>query len=74
MFNSSNTYCEALGLSVNLSGEEKGMTIAQRVKARAGSLERAAIAAHTYGVIQYAKVHYSLSSAILSRLSDIFPG
>jgi separase len=53
---SSSTYCEALGLSTNLSGEDKGMSTAQRVKARVGSLERAAIAAHTYGVIQYARV------------------
>ena len=53
---SSSTYCEALSLSANLPGEEKGMPTAQRIKARVGSLERAAMAAHTYGVIQYARV------------------
>jgi separase len=34
------------------------MTTAQRVKARVGSLERAAMAAHTFGVIQYARVEW----------------
>lgn len=53
---SASVYCEAIGLAGTLAGEEKGMTTAQRVTARVCNLERAAIAAHTYGVIQYAKV------------------
>ena len=36
------------------------MSTAQRVTARVGSLERAAIAAYTYSVIQYARVRYSI--------------
>lgn len=57
---SSSTYCEALGLAVTLPGEEKGMTTSQKVSFRVGTLERAAMAAYSYGVIQYARVGFLL--------------
>jgi len=53
---SSATYCEALGLARTLPGEDKAAPTSQKVRARVASLERAAIAAHTYGLIQYARV------------------
>ena len=39
-----------------LSSDEKGLSTAQKVKARVSTLERAAVAASTFAVIQYSKV------------------
>ena len=43
-----------------LSSDEKGLSTAQKVKARVSTLERAAVAASTFAVIQYSKVCLSL--------------
>ncbi|KDQ52064.1 hypothetical protein JAAARDRAFT_40451 [Jaapia argillacea MUCL 33604] len=52
---SSTVYCEALGLADALTIEEKGLSTAQRVRVRVYRLERAAMAASTFAIIQYSK-------------------
>ncbi|KAH9945510.1 peptidase family C50-domain-containing protein [Amylocystis lapponica] len=51
----SSIYCEALALTEHVTTESKGMSTAQRVKLRTAVLERAAIAAATFSVIQYSR-------------------
>ncbi|KAG5639575.1 hypothetical protein H0H81_012246 [Sphagnurus paluster] len=48
-------YCEALNLSETFDIEEKGPSTTQRVRMRVGRLERAALASHVFGLIQYFK-------------------
>ncbi|KAH7929994.1 hypothetical protein BV22DRAFT_1001613 [Leucogyrophana mollusca] len=52
---SASSYCEAMALAEVATVEEKSMTSAQRIRARVGRLERAAMAAHVFAVIQYSK-------------------
>lgn len=68
---SSTTYCEALSLAEMLPVEDKSRSTSQRLRARVGSLERAALAAHTYGLIQYARVGASLNSLAISLISVV---
>jgi separase len=49
-------YCEALQLSESGVAEEKAMSTSDRIRARVGRLERAAIASHVFAVIQYWRV------------------
>lgn len=69
ILSSSTTYCEALGLAAALPGEDKKASTSQKVRARVGSLERAALAAHAYSVIQYARV--GVFSICIHRISEI---
>ncbi|EDR03598.1 uncharacterized protein LACBIDRAFT_307095 [Laccaria bicolor S238N-H82] len=52
---SSNVYNEALVHSSRLDTEEKGSTTLQRIHTRVKRLERAAMASHIFGLIQYCK-------------------
>ena len=54
-----------------LSSDEKGLSTAQKVKARVSTLERAAVAASTFSIIQYSKVCLS-SLTSNGRLIIIF--
>lgn len=54
---SSSIYCEATSLADRLlNSDEKGLSSAEKVKARVSALERAAVASSTFAVIQYSKV------------------
>lgn len=54
---SASTYCEALALVDSLSSwEEKGTTTAEKVRVRVCTLERAALAARAFAMIQHARV------------------
>ncbi|OCH85114.1 hypothetical protein OBBRIDRAFT_891378 [Obba rivulosa] len=52
---SAEVYCEALAASRTLPTEEKGMPTSQRVKLRAATIERAAVASLAYSAMEYAK-------------------
>ncbi|GJE92064.1 cysteine peptidase C50 [Phanerochaete sordida] len=52
---SSSAYCEAYGSSEMLPDVEKGMSVAQRLVLRTTILERAAVAASTFALIQYSR-------------------
>ncbi|KAL6306065.1 peptidase family C50-domain-containing protein [Sparassis latifolia] len=52
---SASAYCEALALSEDLAVDEKGMSTAQRVRLRVAVLERAAVAASIFSVMQYSR-------------------
>ncbi|EMD38775.1 hypothetical protein CERSUDRAFT_92811 [Gelatoporia subvermispora B] len=52
---SAEVYCEALAACRYIPDEEKGMPTAQRVKLRAETLERAAVASMAYSAMEYAK-------------------
>lgn len=49
-------YCEAQSISEAVTAEDKTMTTAVRIRTRVGSLERAAMAANTFAMIQYYNV------------------
>ncbi|KAK7685385.1 hypothetical protein QCA50_011248 [Cerrena zonata] len=52
----SSVYCEATAMADRLlSSDEKGLSTAQKVKSRVSTLERAAVAASTFAIIQYSK-------------------
>ncbi|PCH34363.1 hypothetical protein WOLCODRAFT_95323 [Wolfiporia cocos MD-104 SS10] len=51
----SSMYCEATALSESLPKEERGMSTAQRLRLRAKTLERTAIAARAFSVIQFSR-------------------
>lgn len=54
---SASTYCEALALLDSLSSlEDKGTTTAEKVRMRVCTLERAALAARAFAMIQHARV------------------
>ncbi|CAL1698705.1 unnamed protein product [Somion occarium] len=52
---SSSIYCEATAMADRLLTSEKGLSTAQKITARVSTLERAAVAASTFAVIQYSK-------------------
>lgn len=49
-------YCEAQGLSETITSEDKTMSTAMKIRTRVGTLERAAMAANTFAMIQYYNV------------------
>ncbi|OBZ78082.1 hypothetical protein A0H81_02757 [Grifola frondosa] len=51
----STVYCEAFGMSAELTLEEKGLPTAQKIRLRAAVLERAAGAALSYAAIQHSR-------------------
>lgn len=54
---SSSVYGEAQSLSETLDAEDKSASTLQRIKARVGILERAAMASSSFAVIQHSKVN-----------------
>jgi separase len=54
-------YCEAQALSEMITAEDKGASTALRVRSRIGFLERAAMAANAFAMIQYYNVSYQMS-------------
>ena len=63
---SATVYLEALEISSELDLEQQqGMSTQQRIHARARVLEMAAMASHTFAVIQHSKVHTWLSTRTL---------
>ena len=62
---SATVYLEALEISGELDLEQQGMSTQQRIHARARVLEMAAMASHTFAVIQHSKVHTWLSTRTL---------
>ena len=67
---SSSVYLEALDHSSRLDVEEKGLPTLRRIHTRVKRLERAAMASHIFGLIQYCKV---VPSNIPPILVDVKP-
>ena len=55
----STIYCEARKLSEDISPEDKTLPTSQRIRHRVGKLERAAMAANAFAMIQYYNVRIS---------------
>ncbi|KAJ7709735.1 peptidase family C50-domain-containing protein [Mycena rosella] len=66
---SSDLYNEALVKAQRLGDESKGMTTLERVQCRVGRLERAAVAAHVFALIQHSREDIAASlEAMLQSL------
>ncbi|KAJ7172324.1 cysteine peptidase C50 [Mycena filopes] len=66
---SSDFYSEALVRSQRLGEESKGMTTLERVQCRVGRLEKAAVAAHVFALIQHSREDIATSlEALLQSL------